>query len=182
MNVTTRKDVYVVFSGEIDQQTTKKIFDTIAGATLQGVTHLHLLLESYGGFVGDGIALYNVFKAAPLELILYNAGSIQSIASVAYLGARSRKASPRAAFMLHGARIVNISATAASVRATAKSMTIDDQRIRSILEEHLTLSPEEWAALDHYDLHFSAEEAVENGLAQELQDWEPPSGARIYNV
>ncbi len=175
-------EAYAIFSGDINTDSTRRIFANVAGATDGGVTHLHLLLESYGGFVGDGVAIYNLLKTAPFEVTAYNAGSIQSIASIAYLGARRRKASSRAAFMLHCTRIANVSATAASLHTVSKTMTIDDQRTRSILLEHLTLSPEEWLALDHYDLHFSAEDAVRIGLAHEIAEWAPPMGARIYNI
>jgi ATP-dependent Clp protease protease subunit len=97
-------EAYAMFSGEINQDTTRKIFDSVTAASAQGFSQVHLLFQSYGGFVGDGISLYNFFKTLPLELTIYNTGAIHSIAAIAYLGARKGKASARAAFMIHTTR------------------------------------------------------------------------------
>jgi ATP-dependent Clp protease protease subunit len=175
-------EVYATFSGPINENSTHRIFQAVAGASAAKVRHIHFLLESFGGFVGDGIALYNFFRTLPMDLTIYNVGSIQSIAVIAYLGAKNRKASASAAFMIHRVSMSNQTATASSLHAVAKSIAIDDQRIEAILRKHLTLKPEDWTALDHHDLHFSAEESVKAGIANEVGEWSPPVGTQIFGI
>src|SRR5713226_10347317 len=94
-------NMYAVFSGEINQDSTRRFFKAVSTATAKNVRHLHVLVESYGGFVGDGICLYNFFRSLPIDLTIYNAGAVQSIAAIAYLGAKKRKTSKHGNFMIH---------------------------------------------------------------------------------
>lgn len=176
------KEVFATFSGQINEDSTQRIFKAFANATVNQVTHLHLLLESYGGYVGDGVALYNFFKSFPIGLTIYNTGTIQSMAVIAYLGATKRKVSASAAFMIHRSVLVQLPANAAGFEAIAKSKSIDDSRTESILREHLKLTSDEWKLLNYMDLHFSAEEAIKNGLAQDIGEFSPPPGALLYNI
>ena len=52
----------------------------------QRVAHVHLLFQSNGGTVGDGLCLYNFFRSLPISLTFYNTGSVASVAAIAYLG------------------------------------------------------------------------------------------------
>src|SRR5215217_2667776 len=57
----------------------------------QRVAHVHMLFQSNGGTVCDGVCLYNFFRSLPISLTLYNTGSVAPVAVVAYLGAHERK-------------------------------------------------------------------------------------------
>jgi ATP-dependent Clp protease protease subunit len=104
-----------------------------------------LLFQSNGGLVGDGICLHNFFRALPIELTLYNVGSIASIAVTAYLGAKHRKASAYAAFMLHRTYASPQAATSDRLHAIAQSVSLDDERTEAILRRipHLGRGPVE---------------------------------------
>jgi ATP-dependent Clp protease protease subunit len=67
-----------------------RLLGNLNGATQGGVTELHLLIQSSGGMVGDGISLYNFFRSLPLDLHVYNTGTVASIAAIAFLGAKRR--------------------------------------------------------------------------------------------
>jgi ATP-dependent Clp protease, protease subunit len=92
-------EVYAIFCSGIDQTSIQKIFLAVATASQNNVKHVHLLFQSMGGNVPDGIALYNFFKTAPVDITLYNVGSVQSVAAIAYLGAKHRKSRARASFV-----------------------------------------------------------------------------------
>src|SRR5581483_1480481 len=94
-------EAYATFSGNIDQVALNRIFNAIATGTANGVSHVHLLFHSIGGFIGDGICLYNFLNTSPIDVTIYNSGTVQSIATIAYLGAKSRKVSTYATFMIH---------------------------------------------------------------------------------
>ena len=173
---TPSAEVYAVFSDNINQASVKRIFFNFTGAMEKQFKHVHLLFQSSGGFVGDGICLYNFFRSLPIDLTIYNAGAVQSIALIAYLGAKKRKTSLRGIFMMHRTTIGAQPATAAKLKGTAKMLTLDDTRTESILREHIKLPETEWAALDNQDVYFSGEEAVKVGIADEIGEFCPPRG------
>jgi ATP-dependent Clp protease, protease subunit len=174
--------VYGTFSGAINQDAVQKIFNTFAIAMNNNVQHIHLLFQTSGGFIGDGVALYNYFKTLPIELTLYNTGTVSSIGVISYLRAGSRKTSKYSAFMIHRSQRTAQSATANVLKSFAESAVLDDKRTEAILREHLKLPAAKWNDFDHYDLSFSAEESVQIGIAQEIAEFAPPAGSKIFNI
>ncbi len=164
-------EAYAVFSDHVNQASVQRIFNALAGGMANKIQHVHLLFQSVGGIVGDGICLYNFFKSLPIDLTIYNAGAVQSIALVAYLGAKRRKTSSRAVFMMHRTSSGAQPATAARLKGVAKSLTLDDERTESILREYITLSEEEWDKFDNQDVFSSGEEA---GFKYTASSYFPP--------
>jgi ATP-dependent protease ClpP protease subunit len=119
------ESVYTIFCGQIDQIASQRIVNSLTAALSGNIRHIHVLFQSAGGFVGDGVFLYNLFRAVPIEVTLYNGGQISSAAVVAYLGARHRKTSARATFMMHRATNNPQSAGAAKLQSIAKSLAIE---------------------------------------------------------
>ena len=180
----TPLEVYCIFCGIIDQAAVQRIFQTLVTATnpANNVKHIHLLFQSSGGNVGDGVCLYNFFKSLPVDLTLYNAGSVSSIAVIAYLGAEKRKTSTRATFVIHRSHVSPQFATATRLQSFAESLTVEDQRTESILREHIKLPDEKWSDFTNQELFFSGEEAVKIGLADEVGEFSPPKGTQIFNI
>jgi ATP-dependent Clp protease, protease subunit len=175
--------VYGTFVGAINQESLQKLFNTFAIAmNSKTVKHIHLIFQTSGGFIGDGIALYNYFKALPIDLTLYNTGTVASIGVIAYLRAKTRKTSKYSAFTIHRTQRNPGTTTANVLKSNAESAALDDKRTEAILREHLKLPAEKWDDFDHYDLSFSAQEAVEMGLAQEVLEFSPPAGTNIFNI
>jgi|HubBroStandDraft_6_1064221.scaffolds.fasta_scaffold159939_1 ATP-dependent Clp protease protease subunit len=175
-------EVWATFCSAINQDSVRSLINGAANGTQRGVKHLHLLFQSTGGNVSDGIALYNFLKTSPLEITLYNCGAVQSVAAIAYLAAKHRKTSARATFMYH-----RVTGTAQSVQAhrlkfLAKTVSIDDQRLESIMREHIDMPEENWASLDLSDLWFTAEEAVKAKIADEIGEFAPPVGSVLSNL
>jgi len=94
-------EAYGVFARNVDQDSVQAIANSVAVASTHGVSHVHLMFQSTGGGIGEGIAMYYLFKSLPFDLTLYNAGSVSSIAVIAYLGAKKRKVSAHATFSIH---------------------------------------------------------------------------------
>jgi ATP-dependent Clp protease protease subunit len=176
------KDIFAVFCGVIDHQAVQKLFNTLTLATVptNNVRTVHMIFNSAGGNVADGVCLYNFFKAMTVDLALYNVGAVWSAAAIAYLGAKKRRTGARASFMIHRTHVSPQAAKAGALKAYTNSVALDDARTESILREHLKLS--NWEDLDKYDLFFSGQEAVEIGLADEVAEFCPPPGTQIFNV
>jgi len=175
-------EVYAIFCGGIEQATGQKVVNSLTIAMGGKVKHVHLLFQSAGGYVGDGVFLYNLFRSIPVELTLYNAGQISSAGVVAYLGAKRRKTGARATFMLHRSTNSPQFATSSRLQNIAKSLVLDDQRTDAIIREHVKLPAELWTELQYHDVYISGDEAVEFGVATEVGDFSPPAGTQVFNL
>ncbi len=176
------KEAYAVYCGDINQANGAKVVNQLTGAIAGKIEHVHLLFQTAGGYVGDGVFLYNFFRAVPIELTLYNAGQISSAGVVAYLGAKGRKTTPSGTFMLHRSTNSPQFATATKLAHVAKSLVLDDQRTETIVREHIKFPSELWDALTHHDVYVSGGEAVKFGIAQEIGEFAPPAGMQVFNL
>jgi ATP-dependent Clp protease protease subunit len=173
--------VYAIFAGFIDQSAVQRIFQGVCAAITNRIQHIHLLFQSYGGTVGDGVCLYNFFRGLPIGLTLYNVGNVSSAAVIAYLGAHERKTSAYATFMVHRTQSPQQAASAERLHAIAHSVVADDERTEAILRQHLTLSEDQWAIHRTAELWFTAKEAELCGLA-EIGEFAPPLGSMLFQV
>jgi ATP-dependent Clp protease, protease subunit len=175
-------EVYTTFCATIDQASVNRLMGSVGYATQNGVKHIHMLFQSTGGSVADGVCLYNYFKTLPIQLSVYNVGSVQSIATIAYLGAKTRVANANSVFAIHRTSISPQFAMAFALKNFAETVGIDDRRTEEILRSHIKMGEDKWSHLDRSDLWFTAQEAVACGIADKIGDFTPPSGSKIYNV
>lgn len=174
--------MYAVFCDGITQDSAKRLVGSLSFASTNKALHVHLMFQSIGGTVGDGIFLYNFIKTYPLPLTLYNCGSVASIAVLPFIAASKRKTSAGATFMIHRTTGGSQPTSATRLHSLAESVILDDQRTETILRSHIKLTNEEWTALDRQDLYFSAEQAVKARFADEIADFSPPLGTEIYAI
>jgi ATP-dependent Clp protease, protease subunit len=173
--------VYAAFFGPIDPACTQRIANGLTNASVQNVKEAHVLFQSLGGTVGEAIALYNLFKALTFDLTIYNVGQICSAALIAYLGAKHRKTSKYATFMTHRTTGPAIAMEASRLKTVTESVLLDDQRTETILRQHITMPEDKWDARDN-DLWFSAEDAVKFGIADEIAEFAPPLGSKLFHI
>jgi ATP-dependent Clp protease protease subunit len=174
--------VYGTFAGAIDQSSVNRWFNTASIASNSGVKHVHILFQSSGGTVPDGICLFNFFRSLPIELSLYNVGSVGSIATVAYLGAKHRYVSASATFLLHRTQGTAQAASSDRLHAIAQSVSMDDARTEGILLRELEMPPKLWKIHKMADLWLTAKQAIDFKLATDIGDFAPPFGANIFNI
>jgi ATP-dependent Clp protease protease subunit len=176
-------EVYATLTGMVDAQMTQRVFSNGAVAVNNGVKKMHLLIQSIGGTVGEGVGIYNFLRNLPLELVTYNGGNVLSIAVMVYLAGRVRKTSKTAAFMIHKSTYTLPTPTPAErLKISAEGLMVEDARSETILREHIKLAPEKWHVHERGDLYLTAEEAVTAGLAHEIADFAPPLGSRLFNI
>jgi ATP-dependent Clp protease, protease subunit len=175
--------LYASLVGPIISEAMARIFANLTGATRNGVTTMHLMMQSTGGNVGDGIALYNIFRTLPLDLHLYNGGMVSSVAVIAFMGGHNRYASAHSSFMIHRTRVsLQTPSTATQLRAFMASLRLDDKRTEAILRAHTKIPAARWRQLASNDVHFDAGEAVQFGLADSIREFQVPAGNQIYDV
>jgi ATP-dependent Clp protease protease subunit len=177
------QELYATLCGRVDDAMTQRVFNRLVDAINSGVKTLHLLIQSSGGIIGEGIALHNFLKNMPIDIVAYNGGSIQSIAVIAFLGAKRRMASKSATFMMHKATFnPGRASTSFQLNAATQSLMVDDDRIENILRQHIVMPEEKWNVHRFADLFITADDALEYGLIDEIADFAPPANARMINI
>jgi ATP-dependent Clp protease protease subunit len=177
-----KKSVYFIFSALIDQLAVQRFFALTAGAMQDGIEEIHLLMQSVGGNVGDGVCLYNFFRALPIEVSIYNCGHISSAGVTAYLGGDRRYVTAQSTFMIHRATAVFQGANSDAVQARIPSLIMDDERTEAILKAHVELTPEQWEIHKSADLWVNSTQAVAAKLSSGVNEFDVPPGARLFNV
>ena len=177
----TPKELYGMFAGPIDQAAAQRISNAMSLAINNRVEGIHLLFQSGGGNVGDGIYIFNLFRSLPISLTLYNAGSIASIAVIAYLGAAKRITTSNATFRVHR-YFSPVGATSGKLQSADNTAILDEKRIESILQSKLKLPEDKLKLRSVADLSLSADEAVAAGLATSIGDFMPPKGQLMFCI
>jgi ATP-dependent Clp protease protease subunit len=177
-----QQTLYLTFSGDIDDLTVSRFMGVLSFGVTNGLRTVHLLMQSNGGIIPSGFALHNYLKGLPIDLRIYNGGSVSSIAVVVFLAAKERYASKNAVFMIHKA-YSTLSGMNANRLALVSGDTADnDARIEAVLKSHVALVPEKWEIHKYADLTIGADEALESGLLTSIQDFLPPAGCQLVNI
>jgi ATP-dependent Clp protease, protease subunit len=176
-----RPALYAVFAGNIEQLAVHRLFHITTTAAQNGMD-VHLLMQSTGGNVQDGVCIYNFLKTFPTEVTVYNVGTVASAAVIAFLGARKRKASAHASFMIHRTYASPQFLTSDRMQSQLASIVIDDERTEAILRENTQFPEDRWQTHKAADVWLTAQEAVQFGFAHEIGDFAPPLGSLVTNV
>ncbi len=97
---------WFTLSGDVNSDMVRRVFDAVADMTEDRITTAHILIQSNGGYVSDGICLYNYLSKLPIKIITYNAGAVASIAVILFLAGAERYASDTARFMVRTALVI----------------------------------------------------------------------------
>jgi ATP-dependent protease ClpP protease subunit len=176
---------FCTFCRNIDSDAVTKIFEVFADFTERRYGAIHLLFQSTGGLTPEGIALFNYFKTFPIELHLYNVGQVASAALTAFAGAEHRYASTHATFLFHKATSISTSEapmTAFQHEQLAKILAADEARIEAILKSVAQIPPEKWTAYETAYATITAQEARQYGLIEDIREFQPPAGSRLFDI
>lgn len=93
---------HVVFAAEITPAAANNFTNFLLAQGQAGTTRLVLAMNSPGGNVVAGMAIYNTLLAMPFEIVTHNIGNVDSIANVIFLAGKERFACGPSTFMFHG--------------------------------------------------------------------------------
>jgi ATP-dependent Clp protease protease subunit len=178
-----QKEAWFTLSGDVNSDMVHRVFEAVSMMTEDGIETAHVLLQSNGGYVSDGLCLYNFIANAPVEFVMYNGGAVASIAVILFLSGTRRYASETARFMIHKSH-----ATASpgsrpdALNIIVEGLRADDARTESILRKHIELTPEQWGIHQYGDLHLNGRDAKTAGLVKDVVDFAPPKGASLRNI
>ena len=151
--------------------------DSVAALILQ-LRYLHreapeqeitMYINSPGGEVSSGLALYDVMKAIQCPIRTVCVGTAASMAAILFLSGDKRDMLAHSKVMIHDPLIPGgIGGNALKVDAVARNLMQTRQTIADIISRHTGKSLEDVLAKTASDSYFDAEQAVEWGLADRI--------------
>lgn len=144
--------------------------------TEAGVKEVNVHIDSYGGDVSAGWAIYNRLKDWPGTVNSFADGFVASAAVYPFLAGRKRAASPVSAFFLHQAWVLAVG-NADELRKQADDL----EKINDIGLEAFAaagIDREKVKELERAETWMSAAEALDLGLATEIIDRSDGAGTQ----
>lgn len=135
---------------------------------------IHLRICSPGGSVRAGLMIYDAMMVSKAPIYTYAEGMAYSMAGVLLAaGAKGhRYVNPHTQVMLHEPLLQSLSGSTSDVRKISEEMLANRDMLNSILSRHTgqsTVLLEKELAYDHF---FTAQQAVEFGLADAVGGFE----------
>lgn len=132
-------------------------------------SEIAMYINSPGGSVSDGLALYDVMRALPCPVRTVCLGTAASMAALLFASGSRRDILPHARVMIHDPLITgNLAGSALKLDAVARDIMRTRETMAKILSQHTGRTLEEIYAKTATDSFFSAEEAVAWGLADNI--------------
>lgn len=132
---------------------------------------INLHINSPGGYVSDGLAMYAAIKQHPAEIVAYVESEAASAASFVAMAADKVAIFPQAKIFIHDAHGLSIG-NAKDMRALADVLEEESNNIASIYAEKAGGTKEEWRqamqANEGIGSTYRGKAAVDAGLADEL--------------
>ena len=144
----------------------KKDFDAIKDSK-----EIHVLVNSYGGDVFEGIAIYNIIASERPKVSVEVLGIAASAASIIALAGASLVIDESAMFMIHNVWTF-AAGDANDFRKVADELDKIGGQLVNIYERHSDLSAGEIQEFMDEETWFTADEAVEHGFADESVEHE----------
>lgn len=177
------KPYFFGFTGMIEPASVTRICGAMNAAFNDGATEIHVAFNSGGGLVADGIHLYNHLRALPTKLVMYNTGTVASIAVSAFVAAQERYCSRHSIFMIHPTAFPQLSdASAEKLRSLYGSALADDERTDAILRERTRLTDDLLNGRRFSDVWITPHQAVEQGVAHEVREFAVPHGFQVFQI
>lgn len=127
-----------------------------------------LYINSPGGSVDSGMALYDVMKAVSCPVRTVCMGLAASMAALLFVSGAERDMLPHSRLMIHDPLIIQTGGSALKLKAVSDDLMETRQIIARIIADHSGKSMEEVLAKTASDSYFRAEEAMEFGLADRI--------------
>lgn len=153
---------------EYKESETSADFFRKALAEIPETDTIELHINSYGGSVKEGIAIYNQLKQKKCkEIVAYVDGFAYSIASIILQAADRRIMGLGTSLLIHNMWI-NISGNAEDLRKAADDLEVLMEANRQIYMDKVTITEDELIEMLNNETYLTPDQAVEKGFADEV--------------
>lgn len=163
----TRRSVEVV--GEITRESVYSLILQLRYLHQAGPEkEITMYINSPGGSVADGLALYDVMEGISCPVHTVCVGMAASMGALLFAAGDTRDMLPHATVMIHDPLTTGIQGSALSVEEASKRLMETREITASILSKHTGHSMEEVYEKTRRDSYFNAQEAVDWHLADRI--------------
>lgn len=141
------------------------------------VARINVYINSYGGEVAEGLAIYNALKRHKAKVVTYCDGFACSIASVIFMAGDERIMNDSSLLMIHNAWTWG-EGNAEQLRKQADDLDKITQASVIAYKAHSTLSEEEIKDLMDKETWILPEEALEYGFATDIEKTEKKAASQ----
>ncbi|AFZ51127.1 ClpP family protease [Dactylococcopsis salina] len=161
--------VTIKLLGEINNDTVGNLVNLLTQLSNQGIEDVLLVINSGGGKVKSGMMAYEYLKNLPINLHTHNIAMSSSAASWIYCAGDKRTASPNSYFTLHYST-TNPGRQYSHHQAETiyEDMKNDSNFIEEVTESCTNLSKAETVRALELETLYTASEAIDIGLAEEI--------------
>lgn len=140
-------------------------------AELDNVSNINVHINSYGGEVAEGLAIYNALRQHPAKITTKCEGMACSIASVIFMAGDERVMEDASVLMIHNAWSVAVG-NADELRKQANDLdTINDASKRAYLSR-VSIDEKQLSKLMDDETFLAPDEALEMGFATMINEYE----------
>ena len=152
-------------------------------AALQGAKQINVYINSYGGDVSEGVAIYNALKRHSAKIVTYCDGMACSIASVIFMAGDERIMCNPSFLMIHDAWTY-AAGNAEDFRKAADDLDVITTASISAYMAHCKISEQELREKMHAETWLTHTQALEMGFATGIMDAEitekPAQNAKMH--
>lgn len=127
-----------------------------------------MYINSPGGSVSDGLALYDVMQAISCPVRTVCVGIAASMGAVIFASGTERDMLPNGRIMIHDPLIPSTGGSALRMKSVCDDLMVTRDIIAEILAKHTGKTVEEILQVTATDSYFRAKEALEFGLADKI--------------
>lgn len=176
-------NLHVSFSAPIDAAGAGRLVAACNVAVNEGYGGVEVAFNSPGGYVGDGVFLYNYIRALPIPVHFHNIGTVASIAVVVFCAGTRRSCTANALFLIHP--VTNSPPgpmTPEPWQAMLDYARADEARIDAVLTERTRFDAAMLARRRAADVMITPDEALKFGLVDAVADLALPAGQQLFNI
>mgnify|MGYP000023650696 FL=1 len=162
---TKKRTIFIV--GEINNETLNKFTMTFL-YLLNEKQPINIYINSTGGDVLAGLAIYDLIQASDCKINIYCLGMAYSIAAIIFAGCTERYMYNHSKIMIHQPSIGQLKGSASQIEEISNNLLEVKEIIDNIISKHTGQTLEKVKKITEKDSYFNAEEAINFGLADKI--------------
>lgn len=156
-------------SGILDQKCLEEFLKFIQNDVPDECTRLHVQICSNGGHISIALAMGQLLRALPCEVLTYNIANVDSAAIAVFASGKQRVCAPHGVFMFHpAAKEISGAKNAAELRALADEVDSDAERFVSFLGRCTGTSKKDWTQKMDSSMRLTAKNALDVKLVTRI--------------
>lgn len=166
-----RDSIWTILTGEPDEGTTKALDVVDALSALPATARaVEVHINSYGGDVAEGVAIYNALRDCGRDVTTVCDGFACSIASVVFMAGKRRVMRPASLLMLHNPLYQRVGGNSKQLRKAADDLDVIAELSKTAYLTGTSIDAETLDAVMDAETWVSPQQALEWGLATEIED------------